>query len=126
MEPEEIDERPFEILGLRINPIRLLHYKLPVLGFRIGDFTYITDANYISGEEKKKIQGSKVLLLNALQKGDHISHYNLQEATDLAKEIGAQKTYFTHISHKLGFHKEISEDLPENIHLAFDGLKIKI
>jgi len=103
-----------------------LHYKLPVYGFRIGDFTYITDANYISETEKEKIKGTKVLVLNALRKEPHISHFTLDEAVALAKEIGADQTYFTHISHQLGLHTDINQSLEPNISLAYDGLTINV
>ena len=103
-----------------------MHFKLPVFGFRIGDFTYITDANYISDEEKKKIKGSKVLVLNALQKTPHISHFTLDEAISLAQELKADQTYFTHISHKLGAHRDVSAQLPENIYLAYDGQQLTL
>ncbi|UII29443.1 MBL fold metallo-hydrolase [Fulvivirga maritima] len=122
----EITGQPFEVEGVEFTPIEVMHLKLPVFGFRIKDFTYITDANYISEEQKEKIKGSKVLLLNALQKEHHISHFNLEEALALAKEINAEKTYLTHISHKMGLHKEIEPTLPENVHLAYDGLTIEI
>ncbi len=121
-----IDKDAFKINGLEVSPIEVMHHKLPVLGFRINDFTYITDANFISEEEKEKIKGSKILVLNALQKQPHISHFTLEEALDLAQEIGAEKTYLTHISHRLGLHSEISRELPKNIELAWDGLKISI
>ena len=107
-------------------PIEVLHYKLPVWGFRINDFTYITDAKTISEEEKKKIRGSKILVINALQKQTHISHFTLSEALDVAKEIGAEKTYLTHISHRLGRHMDIMKDLPPNVELAYDGMRLKI
>lgn len=116
----------FSVEGVHIIPIQVMHLKLPVLGFRIHDFTYITDANYISEKEKEKIKGSKVLVLNALQKENHISHYNLEQAIELAQEINADKTYFTHISHKLGLHGDVENELPENIVLAHDGLKINL
>ncbi|WP_448528813.1 MBL fold metallo-hydrolase [Raineya sp.] len=119
-------EHSFEINGQKIMPIEVFHYRLPVLGFRIGNFTYITDANYIASEELQKIYGSKVLVLNALQKENHISHYNLEQAIQVAQHIGAEKTYFTHISHKMGLHEEISSLLPENIFLAYDGLKVEV
>jgi phosphoribosyl 1,2-cyclic phosphate phosphodiesterase len=122
----EIDTEPFEIAELSFQPIQVMHHKLPVLGFRIGDFTYITDANYISDTELRKVKGSKVLVLNALQKEPHISHFNLQQAIELAQEIGADKTYFTHISHKLGLHREVEKVLPKNIELACDGLSFSI
>ncbi|MFY0607730.1 MAG: MBL fold metallo-hydrolase [Cyclobacteriaceae bacterium] len=122
----EIQNQPFEIEGLNITPIEVLHYKLPVFGFRLGDFTYITDANYISEEEKLKIKGSKVLVLNALQKKDHISHFTLDEAIALAQELDVEKTYFTHMSHHMGKYRDVSEELPYRIEFAFDGLSIQI
>lgn len=122
----EIDGSPFIAEGVEFIPIEVLHYKLPVYGYRVQDFTYITDANYISEGEKDKIIGSKVLVVNALQKGDHISHYNLEQAVELALEIKAGHTYFTHISHKLGKHKEVEAELPDGISLAYDGLKISV
>ncbi len=119
-----IDDSPFKINGIKITPIQVMHYKLPVFGYRISDFTYITDANYISDAEKKKIKGSKVLVLNALQHDKHISHFNLQEALDLVEELKPEKAYFTHISHKLGLHNSIT--LPDNVTLAYDGLTISL
>ena len=109
-----------------MQPISLLHYKLPVYGFRIGDLSYITDANYISDKEKEKIKGSKVLVLNALRKTAHISHFTLDEAIALAQELEVPQTYFTHISHQLGLHQEVNEELPEGIALAYDGLKLEL
>jgi phosphoribosyl 1,2-cyclic phosphate phosphodiesterase len=99
---------------------------MPVLGFRFGNFTYITDANRIDQEEKEKIKGSEVLVVNALRKKEHISHFNLQEAINLVEELKIPTAYFTHISHQLGLHDEISKELPSNIHLAYDGLQIDI
>ena len=115
----------FTINGITITPIRVLHYKLEVLGFRIGDFTYITDANYIAPEEMEKIYGSKALVLNALRHETHISHYTLSEAIEVAKTAKADDTYFTHISHQLGLHDAIDSDLPEGMHLAYDGLVLE-
>ena len=97
---------------------------MPVLGFRIGDFSYITDANKIPNETYEKLKGTKTLVLNALQREKHVSHFNLAEAIEVAKKIGAEKTWFTHISHKLGNHKEIQNELAEGIALAYDGLRI--
>lgn len=122
----ELDGKPFKINDQNIIPIEVMHHKLPVYGFRFGDFTYITDANYISDVEKEKIKGSKVIVLNALQKEDHISHFTLDEAVDLMKELNPEKGYLTHISHRLGLHMEVSEELPENIELAWDGLQLVI
>ncbi|MBU0695327.1 MAG: MBL fold metallo-hydrolase [Bacteroidetes bacterium] len=116
----------FSIGDIDLMPIEVLHYKLPVLGFRIREFTYITDAKTVPETEKEKIKGSKILVLNALQKEKHISHFTLTEAIDFAQEIGAEHTYFTHISHKLGKHDETSQELPKGIHLAYDGLSFEI
>ncbi len=122
----DIDERPFEVAGVLFSPIEVMHYKMPVLGFRIDDFTYITDAKTVTEEEKQKIKGTEVLVINALQKEKHISHFTLEEALTFAAEIGAAETYFTHISHKLGKHEEIDASLPKGIHLAYDGLVLEI
>ncbi|MCC6186059.1 MAG: MBL fold metallo-hydrolase [Chitinophagaceae bacterium] len=121
-----IANEPFFIQGLEIIPIRLLHYKLEVFGFRIGDFTYITDANFIAPEELLKIQGSKVVVLNALRREAHISHFTLDEAVSLAQKLGCPQTYFTHISHQLGLHQQVSCELPQGIQLAYDGLVLTI
>lgn len=127
IEPQLLkNTHPFTIEGIDILPIRVKHLKLPVLGFRIKDFTYITDANYIEEGEKEKIKGSKILVINALQKEKHISHFNFEEAIDLAQELKVDHTYFTHISHKLGLHKSVEQELPENITLAHDGLTIEL
>lgn len=126
VELHEICNEPFEFAGIKIIPIRVLHYHLPVLGFRIGDFTYITDANYIPEEEKEKIAGSKFLVLNALRKQKHISHFTLDEAIKLASELSPRRCYLTHISHQLGLYEEIQNDLPPNVSLAYDGLQIDI
>ncbi|MBW6498674.1 MAG: MBL fold metallo-hydrolase [Bacteroidales bacterium] len=121
-----IDSNPFLVNDLEIIPIKAMHYKLPVLGFRVGDFTYLTDANYIAPEELDKMRGSKVIILNALRKEKHISHFNLEEAIAIIRELAPEKAYFTHISHQMGFHENVEKELPENIHLAFDGLKFNV
>ncbi|WP_339696123.1 MBL fold metallo-hydrolase [uncultured Roseivirga sp.] len=123
---KEIKNTPFVIGKTEIIPIEVTHFKLPVFGFRIKDFTYITDAKTISDTEKEKIKGSKILVINALQKEEHPSHMTLNEAIALAKEMNADKTYFTHLSHKMGTHKKTEKLLPENIEIAYDGLKIEI
>ncbi|WP_214069996.1 MBL fold metallo-hydrolase [Mucilaginibacter sp. dw_454] len=117
---------PFDIGSIHFIPIEVLHYKLPVLGFRINDFTYITDAKTVSPEEKEKIKGTKILVINALQMQSHISHFTLDEAVAFAQEIGAETTYFTHISHRLGKHADVELTLPPGIKLAVDGLQINI
>ena len=121
-----IGTEPFNIGPLHFIPIEVMHYKLPVLGFRIGGFTYITDAKTISAAEREKIKGSEVLVINALQFDAHISHFTFDEAIAFAREMQAGTTYFTHISHRLGRHADISAKLPENIKLAYDGLKLQV
>lgn len=121
-----INNKPFKIEETEIIPIRAMHHKLPILGFRFGNFTYITDANFISDSEKEKIKGSEVLVLNALRKEKHISHYTLQQAINLVQELEIPKAYFTHLSHQMGTHDEVSKELPPNIKLAFDGLVITL
>ena len=119
-----IEKEPFGIGEILFNPIEVFHFKLPVLGFRFNDFTYITDANFIAEEEKKKMRGTRFLVLNALRREKHISHFSIDEAIQLATEIGAEKTWFIHISHQLGLHRLVSESLPPGIFLAYDGLKV--
>ena len=121
-----IGEDSFFINDIKIEPIKVMHHRMPVLGFRIGDFTYITDANYIEQSELEKIKGSKVLVLNALRKEKHLSHFTLQEALDIANMLKIPEVYFTHISHQLGLHDEISQELPSHVQLAFDGLIISL
>lgn len=119
-------DAPFRIGDIDFEPIEVMHYKMPVLGFRIGHFTYITDANFISETSMRQLQGTKVLVLNALRREKHVSHFSLSEAIQKAQEIGAQQTYFTHASHQLGKHHEVSLELPEGIALAYDGLVLDI
>jgi len=126
IEEKIIDDSAFQINNVSIQPIRVMHYKLPVLGFRIGDFTYITDANFIDKSEKEKIIGSKVLVLNALRHEEHISHFNIDQATSIAQELNIPKTYFTHISHQLGTHATENKKLIADVSLAYDGLALEI
>lgn len=125
--PEMITkDQPFDIGGLTITPIEVMHYKMPVLGFRMGDFAYITDANYIAPEEMEKLKGVKVLVLNALRHEKHISHFTLSEAVELVQQLQVEQAWFTHISHQLGKHADINPNLPEGMQLAYDGLKITV
>ena len=119
-------ENPFTIEGVTFIPINVLHYNMPVLGFRIGDFTYITDANKIPDKEKEKIIGSKVFVLNALRRAHHVSHFTFEQAIELMNELKPQKGYFTHISHQLGLHTEVEKELPGFVKLAYDGLKLEM
>jgi phosphoribosyl 1,2-cyclic phosphate phosphodiesterase len=121
-----INEESFRIGGMNIQPVRAMHYMLPVLGFRIGDFAYITDANQISEKEKEKLKDLKLFVVCALRKKQHISHYTLNEALGLINEIRPQTAFLTHISHQMGLHSEIQKELPENVFLAYDRLKLEI
>ncbi len=122
----EIHEDSFKAAGITFTPLPVKHLHMPVLGFRVNDFSYITDANYISEETLNKMKGSKILVLNALQKEKHVSHFNFEEAVAMALKIGAEKTYFTHISHRLGLHKQVEKELPSSIALAYDGLSVTL
>ena len=119
-----IYDEPFLVGDILVTPILVYHLNMPVLGFRFGKFTYITDANRIDDSEKEKIKGSDTLVLNALRKKEHISHFSLNEAIRLIEELEIPNGYFTHISHQLGTHDEVSKELPENIQLAWDGLQL--
>jgi phosphoribosyl 1,2-cyclic phosphate phosphodiesterase len=121
-----IDENPFQINGTPILPLPVMHLHMPVLGFRFKNFSYITDAKVISEDTVERLQGTEVLVLNALQRDWHISHFNLEEALQFVRRINPKKTYFTHVSHKLGLHAAIERELPENISLAFDGLQLDL
>lgn len=121
-----IDKGEFELDGIKIQPIEVMHHRLPVLGFRIHDFVYITDANFISDEEKVKMKGCHTLVINALRLESHLSHFNLEQALDLIQEIKPRQAYLVHISHLFGTHEEIEKMLPEGVNCAYDGLKISI
>jgi len=120
------DNSSFQVGDVDIQPIPVWHMYMPVIGFRIGDFTYITDANRIEESAKEKIRGSRILILNALRKEKHISHFSLQEALDLVDELGIPEVYFVHLSHQMGLHDLVSQELPSGRFLAYDGLKIQI
>jgi len=116
---------PFMVGDIPIVPILVWHLKMPVMGYRFGKFTYITDANRIDESEKEKIRGSEVMVLNALRKQKHISHFTLEEAIEMVQELKVPTAYFTHISHQLGRHADIEAELPDGIHLAYDGLELE-
>ena len=120
-----ITDEPFMIGDIPVQPVLVWHLKMPVLGFRFGNFTYITDANRIDEAEKEKIKGSEVVVLNALRKQHHISHYTLAEAIDVVQQLKIPRAYFTHMSHQLGRHQDIEAELPDGIHLAYDGLVLE-
>lgn len=121
-----IENRPFEIDGVKIVPVEVYHYKLPVFGFIFDKFCYITDAKTIKKEEKMKLYGLDALVLNALRKTDHVSHFTLAEALSLIAELKPKKAYLTHLSHQLGSHDEVQSELPENVFLAHDGLILSL
>ncbi len=122
----DLENDPFTIGDMVIEPVNVLHYKLPVKGFRINTFAYITDANFISEPEKKKLRNLDVLVLNSLRREHHVSHFTFEEAIAMVQELAPKKAYFTHISHQLGKHSEVSASLPPNIELAVDGLQLII
>ncbi len=118
-------DHPFVVAdNIAVTPIAVMHKDLPIFGYRIGDFAYITDANYISDAEMAKLQGTKTLVINALRKQKHFSHFCLPEALEVIRRINPEKAYITHISHMMGLHAEVEIELPENVHLAYDGLTI--
>lgn len=119
-------EEPFSVNGMEIQPVEVIHGRLPVLGFRFGAFTYITDAKTIAPEELEKIRGTEVLVLNALHHQEHYSHLNLEQALALIRELRPRQAWLTHISHHMGLHEKINQQLPENVALAYDGLCLEI
>lgn len=121
-----IDDNPFMVGNKEVIPVNVYHGKLQVYGFRIDDFAYITDAKTIPEESKNKLKGLKVLVLNALRKEEHNTHLNLEQAIEVVKELKPERAYFTHISHHMGFHEEVQKELPQNVFLAHDNLKIEI
>jgi phosphoribosyl 1,2-cyclic phosphate phosphodiesterase len=122
----ESDTEPFDVLGLAVQPLRALHYRLPVLGFRIGGFVYLTDANYLAPETLDLLRGADTIVLNALRKEPHISHFTLAQAVEILEELAPRRAYLTHISHQLGRHREVEAELPPWIRLAYDGLRIEV
>ena len=114
----------FEVAGIPFEPIRAMHYKLPVLGYRVGNFTYLTDANHLGPEALEQMRGSEVIVLNALRHEKHISHFNFQEAVDILEDLAPARAYLTHISHQLGRHRDVEAQLPAFIRLAYDGLRV--
>jgi phosphoribosyl 1,2-cyclic phosphate phosphodiesterase len=121
-----IHKDPFKVGDLLFKPIEVMHRELPVLGFRIGDFSYVTDLNYISEQEKEKIKGSKVLILSALRPEPHPTHFTLNESIALATELEIPQVYFTHFSHQIGLQSELEPKLPPFIKMAYDGLQFSV
>lgn len=121
-----IDNRPFKVEGIEFTPIRVYHHNLPIFGFKVGNFCYITDASSIKEEELKKIGERDTLVINTIRKKSHHSHFCLEEALSIAKKSGAERCYLTHLSHEIGVHGALLESLPKGVEPAYDGLKIKI
>jgi phosphoribosyl 1,2-cyclic phosphate phosphodiesterase len=121
-----IGKESFTIGDMPFRPIQVMHRDMPVLGFRIGDFTYITDANFIPDTELEKIKGSKLLILNALRKEAHPTHYNLEQALAVIEPLGIPKVFLTHFSHQIGLHDQVEANLPKGVHLAYDGLQLTV
>lgn len=121
-----ISKDAFHVNDMKVTPIEVMHYEMPVQAFRIDDFTYVTDAKTVTEEERVKMRGSKILVVNALRKEAHISHFNLEEALEFIRDINPEKAYLTHISHLFGKHDDIEKELPENVFVAFDGLRIEM
>ncbi len=126
VETHIVDNKIFFINGLPITPVEVLHYKLPIFGYRVGNFAYITDAKSISEAEKEKLKGLDVLVLNALQHTEHLAHLTLSEAVALAQELNPRMCYLTHLSHKMGTHQNTAAGLPPNVQIAYDGLKLEV
>lgn len=122
----EIDDNPFTIAGFEIIPLPVMHLRMPVFGYRFGNFSYITDANFIPDKTLERLKGTEILVLNALQHEPHVSHFNLTQALTQAKAINAKKTYLLHMSHRLGLHAAIEKSLPDNVSLAYDGLQLDL
>jgi phosphoribosyl 1,2-cyclic phosphate phosphodiesterase len=122
----QISSDPFIVGTQEIIPIRMMHYRLPVLGFRIGDFAYLTDANYISESEKEKLFGVKYLVVNALRRETHISHFTLSQAISVIRDLNPRMGYLTHISHQMGPSLELEKELPSHIRPAYDGLVLEL
>ena len=119
-------EAPFTAAGVEVTPVKAMHKDLPVLGFRIGTLAYITDANYMAPEEMAKLKGVKVLVINALRREKHFSHYSLPEALEVIETVAPERAYLTHMSHEMGLHAEVSATLPPHVELAYDGLRVEL
>lgn len=126
MQLKGVDGSLFAIDNVEFIPIRCYHHKLPVYGYRVGDLTYITDTNLIEDTELEKVKGTKILIVNCLRKKKHLSHFNLEEVLELVKKVAPEKTYLTHISHDFGKYDVIKQELPQNVFMAYDGLKLEI
>ena len=121
-----VEKRPFIVAGIEILPIKLWHYKLPILGYRIGNFAYLTDVKTIPEDEYPKLEKLEILVINALQKREHLSHQNLKEALENIEKIMPEQAYLTHLSHEMGLHDEVQKELPPHVKIAYDGLTVTL
>ena len=121
-----INTNPFEINGITITPIRCYHHELPILGYRIGSFAYLTDISRIDDTEAAKVMDAEVLIIDALRQTPHFSHFMLSEAQDFAQKVRAKRVYFTHLSHQIGLHNAVQDSLPAGQFLCYDGMEIEI
>lgn len=121
-----VDQEPFMAAGEKVTPIHAMHKDLPILGYRIGDLAYITDANHIEPIELKKLEGVRLLVINALRKTPHFSHYSLPEALEIIQQVKPERAFITHVSHEMGFYREVEKELPQGVHIAYDGLSADI
>ncbi len=121
-----VGEEPFDVCGIEVMPITVLHGRLPIVGYRIGDMAYVTDAKTIPAESMERLRGLRLLVVNSLRIEPHFSHMSLSESLQVVRELAPQEVYFTHISHDMGLHEEVSRHLPDNVHLAYDGLIVKV
>jgi len=126
LHPITDDQQPFDVLGLAVQPLRALHHKLPVLGFRLGGLAYLTDANFLADSTLEQMRGADTIVLNALRHEPHLSHFSLSEAVAILEELKPRRAYLTHISHQLGRHREVEATLPPWIRLAYDGLAVEV
>ncbi|MBT6082541.1 MAG: MBL fold metallo-hydrolase [Polaribacter sp.] len=124
--PNVVHKNSFVVNGLAVTPIEVFHGNLPITAYRFGDVAYLTDVKSVSEEEKQKLQNLDVLIVNALRIEKHPTHFNLEEALEFVADVRPKKAFFTHISHRLGFHDEVSKSLPDNVSIAYDGLKITV
>lgn len=121
-----LQPEPFEVKGVEVIPVKVRHMTLPIFGYRIRNFAYITDASFISETEKKKLKGVKVLVINALRREQHYSHFNLEQALAIIDEIKPERAYLTHVSHRLGKYVDVSQELPQNVFLGIDNQLIEV
>lgn len=120
------ENEDFRVDGISVTPVRVMHHKLPILGYRIGDFAYLTDIKTVPAAEYEKLRGLKTLVVSALRKKEHISHQTLADALQMVRVLSPQKAYFTHLSHEMGLHADVERELPENVFIAYDGLEIYV